>query len=553
MAIDPDVQPLLDNLATRISALEVVPPVDLSGINVALVELQSRVGAVEAQPDPVDYGPQITALAARVTATEALLAALNSRVNELERNPNQPSSGFTQFVAVEPSGEGSAFTGAGTRKIYVSSSAGDDANPGTEALPKKTVAAGKALLRASKPDWLLFKSGDVWRDQSLNGFAFSGPSVETPILISFYGDGPRPKFEPLTSWFTQIGGNTNGSNMAFVGLEIYGYKRDPANPAYSSADAMKGMSGISSANSTSGVLIEDCKFSFCSTAIVLTGATHVRDRLTVRRCIIVDDWCYPGGPHAQGIFISKLDHLVLEENYFDHNGWHNPLATTDTQLKFNHNSYLSDAIGWTDLKRNIFTDDASGGQNRSPGLLDDNLWFEHPYGTNLNRSNPAGKRSEAKNNVMLDFKTAPDGTHLYRHAWWSLGNSHLHDNIIANVRPVPAGTTSRPGLAFADIGDNNLIEKNVVFNWYQGIQAPVGTGNVIAPDNEIRLVGQTDGHTYPDPLRSVASYMQAKGLGNASEDFKAWHRARPRGVWDERYGAAAVNDYVREGFGKERV
>src|SRR5690606_36580387 len=51
---------------------------------------------------------------------------------------------------------------ADSRVVYVSSSQGNDAFDGlSEATPKRTIAAGYALLRDGYPDWLLLKSGDV--------------------------------------------------------------------------------------------------------------------------------------------------------------------------------------------------------------------------------------------------------------------------------------------------------------------------------------------------------------------------------------------------------
>src|SRR4051812_5214412 len=75
-----------------------------------------------------------------------------------------PDAFWTKFTETTPSGEGSAFAGAGTRKIYVAAN-GNDSNPGTQAKPKKTVNAGVGLLRNGKPDWLLLNKGDVWPDQ----------------------------------------------------------------------------------------------------------------------------------------------------------------------------------------------------------------------------------------------------------------------------------------------------------------------------------------------------------------------------------------------------
>src|SRR6185436_13199158 len=52
-----------------------------------------------------------------------------------------------------------------SRIIYVSSSGGADTNSGlSKTTPKKTIAAGKALLRNGYPDWLLLKRGDSFNE-----------------------------------------------------------------------------------------------------------------------------------------------------------------------------------------------------------------------------------------------------------------------------------------------------------------------------------------------------------------------------------------------------
>jgi cysteine-rich repeat protein len=74
---------------------------------------------------------------------------------------------------------------ADSRIVYVSQSTGNDANDGLSAsTPKKTVAAGAALIRnqydypynaTRYPDWLLLKRGDSW-NESLGGWSASGRS-----------------------------------------------------------------------------------------------------------------------------------------------------------------------------------------------------------------------------------------------------------------------------------------------------------------------------------------------------------------------------------------
>src|SRR5262249_37644605 len=82
-----------------------------------------------------------------------------------------------------------------TRIVYVSSSTGDDANNGlSHTKPKRTIAAGKALLRDGFPDWLLLKRGDAW-GESLDTdqeFGLEGRSLTERMLVSAYGAGERP-------------------------------------------------------------------------------------------------------------------------------------------------------------------------------------------------------------------------------------------------------------------------------------------------------------------------------------------------------------------------
>ena len=60
--------------------------------------------------------------------------------------------------------------------------------------------------------------------------------------------------------------------------------------------------------------------------------------------------------------------------------------------------------------------------------------------------------------------------------------------------------------------------------------------------------------TYPDPLRDLTSYQQML-TGNPAVtelDFIAAARAQSRSNWKPAYTAAAVNDYIRAGFGRPR-
>src|SRR5262249_43838781 len=140
-----------------------------------------------------------------------------------------------------------------TRILYVSSSTGNDFNNGlSPSTPVKTIAKGLALLRNGYPDWLLLKKGDSWTEGNQLPNGASGRSAAEPTVIGSYDPaspgvvnpstgGPRPLIKTnaaLGSAFFAMGngfGYLAGNNLAFVGLELYAYDRDPANPGYNPA------------------------------------------------------------------------------------------------------------------------------------------------------------------------------------------------------------------------------------------------------------------------------------------------------------------------------
>ena len=56
--------------------------------------------------------------------------------------------------------------------------------------------------------------------------------------------------------------------------------------------------------------------------------------------------------------------------------------------------------------------------------------------------------------------------------------------------------------------------------------------------------------TYPDPGRTIGSYMESLGLQGAEEEFAAHALSQSRQDWDPAFSAGAVNDYIRAGFGR---
>ena len=288
---------------------------------------------------------------------------------------------WTVFTATEPSGEGSGFSGAGTRKIYVASAAhgGSDSNTGTQASPKLTVAGGITLLRDGKPDWLLFNKGDVWTDQVFSSFTKAGVSASEPMLISSYGTGARPLIKTKSSLGNAF--DMFGDYVAVVGLEFYDYTRNPSDPDYNSATVDAALEGFRYVSNFNWVLLEDCKFAFYGNNVTIQATTpSLTSVAKIRRCIIVDSYDRVG--HAEGAYIDGVGNLTVDQCVFDHNGWN---VTADKTV-FNRNLYVKhhSTSGPSTIVNSIFANSSSEGfQARAGGTIADNHCVNNSAGFNI--------------------------------------------------------------------------------------------------------------------------------------------------------------------------
>src|SRR5215212_1459573 len=127
------------------------------------------------------------------------------------------------FTNITPSADG--------KIVYVSNTAGNDANSGSSASSAvKSIAKGALLLRNGSPDWLLLKSGDVWRE-AFPGWNKSGRSADEPMVIGAYGEGDRPwiKAGAKTAFYQ---GGTSVHDVAVTGLHFEANTRNPDSPDY---------------------------------------------------------------------------------------------------------------------------------------------------------------------------------------------------------------------------------------------------------------------------------------------------------------------------------
>lgn len=202
---------------------------------------------------------------------------------------------------------------AAERTVYVSSSIGDDSNSGfSEVQPVKTIARGYSLLRNNRGDHIRFKRGDTWSDERLTnpdgGWSKGGASSDRPMVITAYGEGPRPKFtKPHPGGTFRLQGDEGNGNVWLIGLEFA--------PDMTRADG-KTAAGVSVYRSTIGFVIEDCRFvggnSLGNFDGVVEGGLQ---NVVIRHCEVVDTRSYNGG-HSGGLYVVKVEGMLLEYNVF---------------------------------------------------------------------------------------------------------------------------------------------------------------------------------------------------------------------------------------------
>ncbi len=368
-----------------------------------------------------------------------------------------------------------------TRVIYVSSSAGKDSNDGLSPnSPVKTLAKAKGLLRDGKPDWLLLKRGDVW-EESLGKWKLSGRSAQEPLLISAYGNGARPLLKTGTDSGIYTSSGDRVSHVAIIGLELYAHHRDPSGKLKSTS----GAAGVKWLSGGSNLLIEDTIVRFYSDNIIVQSKQGFSN-FKLRRSQVLD--AYGVGRHSQGMFISNVNGVTLEENLFDHNGWNEKVKGAQATI-YNHNIYVQVDSRNLVVRDNIIARAASHGlQARPGGVVSGNLFVANPLGAsfglvrggavNKGMVPNSGVGGQVTNNVFLNgndiAENLPRGTGL---EMANLNGAKITGNLFAHE--TSKGDISKAIMIDGELAGgmrNTTIENNTIYNWMGGLRV-VGEAN----------------------------------------------------------------------------
>ena len=321
-----------------------------------------------------------SAAIARLRADNAALAAQVASLRALD-----DPGGWTTFPPPPD----------GARIIHVSSSAGAPSNDGlSPSAPVESIARGVSLLRDGAGDRLLLRRGDTFRE-SFGGWTRSGCSPDHPLLISAYGDGPRPLVVSPGSAFSVLSAGLH--DIALIGLHLTAAGRDPASPDFDPA-APSGH-GVRVIRPVTTLLIEDCRIDHFVNNLTLTAGDEPGARLSnvrVRRCQVLDAWSAGGAFSGQGLYAAGCDSLLIEDNVFDHNGWNDAVPGAAPNV-YRHNLYVSADNSAVTVRGNVIANAASHGlQLRCGGDVAGNLFLANALHSLL-----AGARGRFRNNVVL--------------------------------------------------------------------------------------------------------------------------------------------------------
>lgn len=498
-----------------------------------------------------------------------------------------------QLMSVSLNGAGFTVVtpAADSRVIYVSSSGGSDANSGlSTSSPVKSLAKGMSLVRTGSADQLLLKRGDSWKE-AFGRWTKSGRSASEPLVIGAYGSGDRPLIRSGTSDGIGLGSASVASvnHLAILGLHFWADGRDPSVPGYNRYSLSYGINVIAGGT---GLLIEDVKVEKYMTNIAFVPYLGDMQNVTIRRSIITDAYDVGNSSlHAQGLFVDGVRGLTLEQNTFDHNGWHDTIPGAKATI-YNHNAYVTGDTSGLVAKGNLFANASSHGlQARAGGVITGNLFLNNPIGLSYGLVNGGGVNvkggvsGEVSDNIFLGGRDISgsgrgigiqagnirpgSGTHFSRNIF----TSYQDGGLAAIVLEYGVGTTQGDAVGINDL----TIKDNIVHKWYRGLSVASDMSttaisykrlkNVVLKNNRFSELSRSpllstdylavdatssitsDASRYPAPERSLATFNKALGGYTAEWQFMVQLRDRGLGVWNPAYSALAPVDFIRAGFG----
>jgi hypothetical protein len=490
------------------------------------------------------------------------------------------ATGWTVFTeSASGSGEGSDYVGAGTRKIYVSTS-GNDSNTGTQASPKQTLVGGSALLRGGSPDWLLLKRGDKWTDESFgpdnNGFLNrSGQDADNPMIIGAYGTGARPIIEvDRSKSIICFNSGNSASHLVYLSLDCRCYERDPDDVRYAGIINSQPFGFV--LTPFARMIIEDCRFAFFLGIELNCIDNPSGNHFVLRRNAFDRLWAginYGG----TGILAGHVENITIEDCIWyqcavapndDVIGW-----SLDDGFSNSHNLYINYDCGIVNFKNSIsyLTQyhclKARSGANITNSFLGKGSQGFEVYNMGASAAPPGGVPTTTLNildNVFMNMRDQDRTSIPHGGGGGSTGElANMNDSTPCgpimfkrNIchHSIANSVSANVSLSRGAIGCE--VIDNIIYSMAQGISIsdtnptyPSFGTNVVTP-NQVDLNGDNAEYSFPDPNNAtLTAYATSIGL-SASEDVLMRAICNNRnGAWDYRLTAPAINDFMRTKFG----
>jgi hypothetical protein len=486
-------------------------------------------------------------------------------------------------------GEGSGYTGDGTRRIYVSSSTGSDSNAGTQLAPKATLtgASGAKSLRTGRggrPDWILLKRGDTWAEATqLNGL-LNGRSANEPMILTCYGDeaDPRPIIECV---------NTNGAindnstavttarmnYFAIMHIDFYASRRDPNNAAFTGT--LGSFKAASTNNLVDWRLWEGCSFRFCqvvqqndTSPFTPTGTVYFRN------CVFTD--CWPNST-VTGVFLHQVQTPVIENCYFDRVVWYNEVGThgtvnTGITNPMSHSIYVQLSCG-PGVYTNIFCSRSTDVQFRTAGPVRNVLL----NGCTGGLVGIEGNCSTTSTTVLTTIRTGLDvedcvvlkaNDSFQATAGWdhraygiyvlSADGGHINNCIYAHTEAFdptqPEAILIATPASRSDLPCTNTVATgNIAYNYQTGTAEVLNATSAAAGSSFSGTLDDRNGdnteYSFLDPDNAtLGKYLDSVtgSSGATDDDFYAAIRLQRKGNWNDALGMYCVIPYMKHRFAR---
>lgn len=438
---------------------------------------------------------------------------------------------------------------------YVSSSTGSDSNNGlTPETPKLTITAAMALTRNGQPDWICLKRGDIFALSADVRFDKVGLSEDQKFVWTSYGTGERPIVTGGKFWYGES--VKSCVHLAFTDIHFYEPRNDPDSTSFVPNGVSRYGIQFLAVNSDD-VLIENCKFSYCSTSLQIQGALLTPlNNFNVRRNIF-----YRG--REFGAQLNWADNSTFEENIFDQNGWLNRTV----QL---HNLYSKESRNCT-VKNNLLSRGGAMGLKHASDNIDlasdftieNNCFWRcwlglgHSAGPQYDAlADFSHQRGVVYNNTFAKVgKNLPYNSSSTQAMGLNIGNLYdcrFEDNIFAHNDEILAdGEIFKFANPIDELSENITAINNIVWNWLSVRYNQTGAYMIYqnSVTNFVQVNNLAEGVTYPDPTRNLETYSESIGLTADEDVFLDIACAMDRDTWDVRFTADAINTYIRAGFG----